>query len=254
MKVADAVAHQIPRLKPEMVAELPEDPKRLVAFVKRGAYSSYRGPEYSYVFRYGDGRFPDLKADRWYVSLFVPDLILEDRVWRRLRQFVRDLKAWGVYAVLGVSFTIWGDDPLPVQIYNHWRTRYVERYLQDHGIYVVPYVEATLPLLELVARTTGRQRSLCVNYQLWRKSRSNEDLNVIRGRYIFKYLVERGVYADSILVNGGESVRSKILAFAERMGRKYYFVEWGREYREYLARKRQDVLRSLHRGGVPISQ
>src|SRR5262245_10078833 len=44
----------------------------------------------------------------------------------------------GIRAVTECDYSLWVNDDLPVQLFNTYRTRWLGRYWQDHGIDVIP--------------------------------------------------------------------------------------------------------------------
>lgn len=243
----ELILKSFPKLREDMIAELPD---QVVTYFRRRDYSTYRGPEHTYVFRYADRALPRLPGT-WIVHLFVPDSVLEKRVWSRLRKFVAELKSANVYAVAGVSFTMWINDPLPVQLYNLWRIRFVERYLQDNGIRVLPCLDGNLYILDYILHTLPKDiPSASTDAQMEAKSRDR--LGLMRAAAYTRAVVS-AVRPRKLLVCGAEGAKA-IAHVMNSLGNyrpQVLTVEFGREYREYLAYRRKEILSKKHWGGVP---
>ncbi len=245
----ELILKSFPRLREDMLADLPDT---LITYLKRGDYTTYRGGDHAYVFRYGDGRLPRLPGT-WYVHLFIPDSELEKRVWARLRRFVEELKAARVYAVAGVSFTMWTDDPLPVQLYNLWRIRFVERFLQDNGIRVLPCLDGNIVIMDYVLHTLPRNIPAgSMNVQIEAKHQRKDVAGAMRG-FVYTRTMVRVVRPRKVLVCGAEKAQTLVGILAQMGDARPQVVpvQFGKEYREYLAAKRRAILERHHWGGVP---
>lgn len=79
---------------------------------------------------------PDGKA----VHFFIDDYQFE-RVWNEPERYIEKLKQYA--AVASPDFSPYGDMPLALQIYNHYRKHWVAAYWQEHGITVIPTIRAS---------------------------------------------------------------------------------------------------------------
>jgi hypothetical protein len=236
---------QFPALRPSMLGEFP-DPKDLIMWIRRGDYSTYQGKKKSYLVRY-EGTWPRIPAERVYLSLFVPDNLLEE-IWYDLAGWTRKAKAYGVYAVLGVSYTVWEDDPLPIQAYNFWRIRFTERYLQDHGIRVIPTLDCSFQLQDFVWSTlppSGVIPAAAVDVQISLRQSSISKM----GFQQYAQEIAEHLDIDKVLFWGATSKQNKLACLRSGLGRKALFTSWGYEYREYIGKKERGML-----PGVPTQR
>lgn len=60
------------------------------------------------------------------------------RLWRSPDRYIETLKEFA--CVLSPDFSLYADWPKAVQIYNHYRKHWLARYLQDHGVKVIPTI------------------------------------------------------------------------------------------------------------------
>lgn len=223
---------QIPMLRSNKLGDFP-DQCDLIPFVQRGNRTTYQGPKKSYIVRW-EGRWPDIKAERVYFSLFVPDNLLED-IWANLRTWTLQVKKYGAYAIMGVSYSIWEDDPFPVQLYNLWRIRFTERYLQDHDIYVIPTLD-TSPLLRSLSIMSLPPflPAACIDMQIAVKQGS---ISSIAWQTYSSELADH-TRIDTLYFNGVQSRKNKLWALKNRVASRHLFGSWGHEYRQLLAEKR----------------
>jgi hypothetical protein len=74
------------------------------------------------------------------LCFYVPDWRFES-VWAQAVRTVSTLHAAGLAAVVAPDFSMWRDDPLAVQLWNLYRSRWVARYWQEAGINVIPNLQ-----------------------------------------------------------------------------------------------------------------
>jgi hypothetical protein len=74
------------------------------------------------------------------LCFYVPDWRFES-VWAQAVRTVSTLHAAGLAAVVAPDFSMWRDDPLCVQLWNLYRSRWVARYWQEAGINVIPNLQ-----------------------------------------------------------------------------------------------------------------
>jgi hypothetical protein len=77
-------------------------------------------------------------------AFFVWDSKLEP-LWRDAARQTARLLACGVRAAIGPDFSLWRDAQPGEQQWNTYRTRWLERYWQEHGIPVIPNVNWSGP-------------------------------------------------------------------------------------------------------------
>ncbi len=63
------------------------------------------------------------------------------RIWNNPDLYVKKLSEYG--AVIAPDFSPYGDMPLATQIFNHYRKHWVAKYLQEHGVNIIPCVRAS---------------------------------------------------------------------------------------------------------------
>ncbi len=74
------------------------------------------------------------------VHFFEHDYLFE-RIWNRPEMYLERLKRY--VCVASPDFSPYGDMPLALQIYNHYRKHWVAKWLQDHGVTVVPTIRCS---------------------------------------------------------------------------------------------------------------
>lgn len=74
------------------------------------------------------------------VHFFIDDYQFE-RIWNNTDKYVDKLRKY--VCVASPDFSPYGNMPLALQIYNHYRKHWVARYLQDHGVTVIPTIRET---------------------------------------------------------------------------------------------------------------
>ena len=75
------------------------------------------------------------------VHFFIDDYQFE-RIWNNIDAYVDKLKRY--VCVLSPDFSPYSDMPLATQIFNHYRKHWVGRYLQEHGVNVIPTIRASV--------------------------------------------------------------------------------------------------------------
>lgn len=74
------------------------------------------------------------------VHFFIDDYQFE-RIWNNPDKYIDKLKQY--VCVASPDFSPYGDMPLCLQIYNHYRKHWVARYMQEHGVTVVPTIRCS---------------------------------------------------------------------------------------------------------------
>ena len=74
------------------------------------------------------------------VHFFIDDYQFE-RIWNAPEKYVEALKRY--VCVASPDFSPYGDMPMALQIYNHYRKHWVAAYLQEHGVTVLPTIRAS---------------------------------------------------------------------------------------------------------------
>ena len=74
------------------------------------------------------------------VHFFIDDYQFE-RIWNRPEDYVARLKEYA--CVCTPDFSPYGNMPIALQIYNHYRKHWVGRYLQERGVTVIPTIRCS---------------------------------------------------------------------------------------------------------------
>ena len=82
----------------------------------------------------------DTEPERKAVHFFIDDYQFT-RLWNDPDKYVDKLKQYA--AVATPDFSPYGDMPLALQIYNHYRKHWIGAFLQAHGVNVIPTIRAS---------------------------------------------------------------------------------------------------------------
>lgn len=74
------------------------------------------------------------------VHFFIDDYQFE-RIWNRPKTYIKLLQRYK--AVMSPDFSTYGDMPLVLQMYNHYRRQWVGKLMQEYGITVIPTVRCS---------------------------------------------------------------------------------------------------------------
>ena len=74
------------------------------------------------------------------VHFFIDDYQFE-RLWNNPDKYIDKLKRY--VCVASPDFSPYGDMPICLQVYNHYRKHWIGRYLQEHGVTVVPTIRSS---------------------------------------------------------------------------------------------------------------
>lgn len=89
-------------------------------------------------------RFKDVLSDSApegkAVHFFIDDYQFE-RLWKNPEYYIDKLKRYA--CVASPDFSPYGDMPMALQIYNHYRKHWVAAYMQHHGVTVIPTIRAS---------------------------------------------------------------------------------------------------------------
>lgn len=99
------------------------------------------------------------------VHFFIDDYQFE-RVWNNPDKYVEKLRQY--VCVASPDFSPYGDMPLILQMYNHYRKHWVARYLQEHGVTVIPTIRASTDARSLQWFLDGEPKNSIVVYSsMW---------------------------------------------------------------------------------------
>lgn len=102
------------------------------------------------------------------VHFFIDDYQFE-RIWNNPEKYVDKLKRY--VCVAAPDFSPYGDMPLATQIFNHYRKHWVARYLQEHGVTVIPTIRASTDERSLEFYLEGNPKnSIVMISNMWQKS------------------------------------------------------------------------------------
>lgn len=82
----------------------------------------------------------DPDPDEKGVHFFVDDYQFE-RIWNRPKTYIKLLQRYK--AVMSPDFSTYGDMPLVLQMYNHYRKQWIGKLMQEYGITVIPTVRCS---------------------------------------------------------------------------------------------------------------
>lgn len=99
------------------------------------------------------------------VHFFIDDYQFE-RLWNNPAKYVDKLKQY--VCVASPDFSPYGDMPLILQIYNHYRKHWIARYLQDQGVTVIPTIRCSTDKRSLDWFLDGEPKNSIVVYStMW---------------------------------------------------------------------------------------
>ena len=99
------------------------------------------------------------------VHFFIDDYQFE-RVWNNPDKYIDKLRQY--VCVASPDFSPYGDMPLILQIYNHYRKHWVARYFQEHGVTVIPTIRCSTDRRSLDWFLDGEPKESIVLYSsMW---------------------------------------------------------------------------------------
>lgn len=118
------------------IPDLRED--RLATVVPVGVWGGEGDKSRNRIFLHGTAS-PKRVGKGAVLAFYVEDHRFE-AVWNNAVEFVETLHSFAWSSVITPDFSLWRDDPLAVQIFNLYRSRWVARYWQEAGIKVIPNI------------------------------------------------------------------------------------------------------------------
>lgn len=107
------------------------------------------------------------------VHFFIDDYQFE-RLWNNPDKYIDKLKQY--VAVCAPDFSPFQDMPLAVQIYNHYRKHWVAKYLQEHGVTVIPTIRASADERSLDWYLEGEPTDgIVIISAMWTRSEEDKD-------------------------------------------------------------------------------
>jgi hypothetical protein len=253
-RIRSLFSKQIPQLREDMIPRVPNNLRYLPATLAQfGKYVDVDPRKYTYVVRYRKKwkrRITDMIGEGWILDLNVRDDYLEKYVWSRLQDFVKEVKTSGCKMVFSTYFTVHMDDPLPVYVYNVWRTRFVERFMQDNGIMVVPNMIFSPYWLIFSMGLPPRVESLCT-VGVSTKSRIYALVTV------YERFAEYVSVGDMVWLSApnSRSQRSEVLRACK--ARRHIFLSTSEDFHKYFDMRRKEMIEQVVRknwGSVPVSR
>lgn len=107
------------------------------------------------------------------VHFFIDDYQFE-RLWNSPQKYVDKLKKYA--CVLTPDFSPYSDMPMATQIFNHYRKHWIGRFLQEHGVKVVPTIRASVDERSLDWYLDGEPVGgvVCIS-SMWTREKESRD-------------------------------------------------------------------------------
>lgn len=155
---------------------------------------------------------PDGKA----VHFFIDDYQFE-RVWKNPEKYVDYLLRYE--AVLTPDFSPYCDMPMATQIYNHYRKHWVGKFLQEHGVRVIPTIRASTDERSLEWYLEGEPRGgvVCIS-NMWTKDKEGKEYFLNREFKTMKDVLK----PEKIFVYGNEMKELKGVEYIQSFARKRF--------------------------------
>lgn len=114
----------------------------------------------------------ELSASKGMLAFYVDDWRFEN-VWSDAVRMVEGFKSFGWSSIVAPDFSVWRDDPMVIQAWNIYRSRWCARYWQEAGLKVVPSlnwsdersfdfahsgIPQNLPVVSVQCRTTRSRK------------------------------------------------------------------------------------------------
>lgn len=128
----------IPKLNPEMLAELPE----LEYQMWIGSHRTTDDGERPLFYLFGSDSTLGMDTTRATVAFYVDDKRFE-RVWDGIQKYTSKFLNANVQALVMPDYSINWDEPAARHIFNTYRSFWIARYWQDAGIPVIPSINFT---------------------------------------------------------------------------------------------------------------
>jgi len=125
----------IPDLKPDMLAECPEP-----IDIWAGPDASDESFEGSWLYCYGSDSMKGLDPSRAMLAFYVDDYRFENWFLQPDKYVSKMLNA-GFLLAVEPNFSMWGADPLVLNLMQIFKRRWVGRYMQEAGVHVIPDIE-----------------------------------------------------------------------------------------------------------------
>ena len=152
------------------------------------------------------------------VHFFIDDYQFE-RIWNQPERYVERLKRY--ICVASPDFSPYGDMPMALQIYNHYRKHWVAAYLQANGVTVIPTIRCSSDERSLEWYLDGEPRGgEIIISSMWYED--NKEENEVAYKRMIETLKPKKVYTYGG-ARGFKSVRGEkiveVPSFSEKWGR-----------------------------------
>ena len=114
------------------------------------------------------------------VHFFVDDYQFE-RIWNRPKDYIDKLRQYK--AVLSPDFSPYGDMPLAMQIWNHYRKHWVAAYWQSEGLTVIPTIRSSIDPRSLDFYLEGEPIGGVVAFSSMWADPEDEDYHIFEQEY-----------------------------------------------------------------------
>lgn len=148
------------------------------------------------------------------VHFFIDDYQFE-RIWNNPDKYVEKLKQYA--AVTTPDFSPYGDMPLATQIFNHYRKHWVGKYLQEHGVKIIPTIRASTDERSLEFYLEGEPKGgIVIISSMW--TNTKEKLDIFKKEYnkMYETLKPKKVYLYGQMVDGLPGNIETILPFSQK--------------------------------------
>jgi len=118
----------------------------------------------NYLWVYGKYSIKTLDMRKVIVAFYCDDNVFE-KTWSDPVTFTTRMINRNPYAIVAPNFSMWAGTPYAVMLWNTYRSRWVSRYMQAAGLYVIPDVEGS-GLYELDFSLAGiPEKCPCISIQ-----------------------------------------------------------------------------------------
>lgn len=188
------------------------------------------------MFIFGTAKFQKEKHAGGALAFYIDDARFES-VWSDAVRHVADWVRFGWSAVVSPDFSLWRDDPLAVQMWAMFRSRWLARYWQEVGIRLIPSLNWSDERTHEWA-FAGIPRGAPVVSLQCRTVRTKEELKFF-GKGITAAMKE--LAPQKVLVYGGNTNRETIEPMCPDGPEYIWLDDWTAVRRKRMAMKKNDA-------------
>lgn len=157
----------------------------------------------------------DTEPEGKAVHFFIDDYQFE-RIWNDIDKYVDKLKRY--VCVTSPDFSPYGDMPLATQIYNHYRKHWVGRYLQEHGVTVIPTIRASTDPRSKEWYLDGEPKKgiVCISSMWATKDERQRNIFLDEYKTMYDTLKPTKIFVYGKLIDGLEGNIENIKSFGEK--------------------------------------